>query len=51
MKLNTLPQHEADAILSLLPGAEFKFLCPGDLAITDRGDKMNIIGFSESWIN
>ena len=51
MKLSSLPQYEADTILSLLPGAEFKFLQPGDLAITDRGDKMNIIGYSETWIN
>jgi hypothetical protein len=47
----TLTPYEADTLLSLLPGAEFKFLCPGDLAVTDRGDKLNIIGFSESWIN
>jgi hypothetical protein len=37
-------------VLSLLPGGEYRFISAGDLALTDKGDLMTVLGYSENWI-
>ena len=50
LRIDELSPQEADTVLSLLPGAEYRFISAGDLAITDKGDLMTVLGYSEDWI-
>jgi len=50
MKIETLSNEESDALLSLLPGGEFNSLTAGDIAITNKGDFVTLLGYTSNWI-
>jgi hypothetical protein len=51
LNLKALTSSESDIVVGLLPGGEYKALVAGDLAVTDKGDSMTVLGYSENWID
>jgi hypothetical protein len=49
-KLVDLPIEESDTILSLIPGGEYGMITAGDMAVTNKGDQVVVLGYSEDWI-
>ena len=50
IRIDDLPIEEADTILSLIPGGEYGMITAGDMALTNKGDQVVVLGYCEDWI-
>lgn len=50
LKIDKMAPEEADCILSMLTGGEYGVITAGDMAITDKGDYVTVLGYSENWL-
>lgn len=48
-RLESLSAAESDCVMSLIQGAEFSVITAGDLATTEQGDNVTVLGFSDVW--
>jgi hypothetical protein len=48
--LKALSPEESDVVFSLLSGGEYAPITAGDQAVTDAGDNVTVLGYSENWL-